>query len=81
MNNRTKEYIFAIHDHKPIYGNTNLTAFVEGMKAIEPNFMSRDTLLGRLDKYDFALFVSSLGLVYTICRYRNPNYKDPNRKK
>ncbi len=76
MNKRTKEFILAIQDHKPIYGNTNLNAFVTGMKSIEPNFKSRDTLKNDLDENEFSFFINPSGLVYEIYRYKNPNYEN-----
>jgi len=74
MNSRTKEFIIAIQDKKPIYGNTNLNAFVQGMKAIEPSFMSKDTLKKHLDFYNFYFFINPSGAVYEIYKYENPNY-------
>lgn len=75
MNSRTKEFIIAIIDHKPIYGNTNLNAFYEGMKLIEPKFKSKISLQKDLDLNDFSFYVNPIGSVYEIYRYPNPNYK------
>ena len=75
MNQRTKEFFIAVQDHIPIYGNTNMNAFVDGMKAIEPKFMVLETLKKHLEENDFTFFISSKGKVYEIYRYKNPNYK------
>jgi len=75
MNSRTKEFIVAIQNHKAIYGNTTISAFVEGMKLIESNFMSRDTLTSHLEDNDFHFYINPSGLVYEIYRYKNPYYK------
>ncbi len=75
MNQRTKEFIIAIQDHLPVYGNTSINAFTDGMKSIEPSFMARQTLADRLDNKDFTFYINPNGVVYEIYRYRNPNYK------
>lgn len=75
MNSRTKEFIIAIQAHNTVYGNTNLNAFVDGMKSIESSFMNRETLKKHLDENDFHFFINPSGLVYEIYRYKNPNYK------
>lgn len=74
MNQRTKTFFLAIQDHNAVYGNTTLNAFVEGMKSIEPNFMTRQTLSEKLENSDFTFFVNPSGKVYEIYRYINPNY-------
>lgn len=75
MNERTKEFIIAIQDHKPVYGNTNINSFYIGMKSIESKFMSKITLQKNLDENDFSFFVNPSGLVYEIYRYKNPKYE------
>lgn len=72
MNIRTKEFIVAIQDHKAVFGETNVTAFHTGMKGIEPDFYSKDTLTKKLDEAEFCFFVNKLGKVYEIYRYKNP---------
>lgn len=74
MNQRTKEFIVAIQNKTPVYGNTNLHAFVKGMKAIEPEFKMRATLKKDLDLNNFSYFINKQGVVYEIFRYENPNY-------
>ena len=74
MNSRTKEFIVAIQAHKPIYGNTTISSFVDGMKLIESGFLSRETLTKHLDENDFYFYINPSGLVYEIYRYKNPNY-------
>ncbi|EDM44404.1 hypothetical protein SCB49_05225 [unidentified eubacterium SCB49] len=75
MNKRTKEFIVAIQNKKPVYGNTNLHAFVKGMKAIEPGFKMRATLKKDLDLHNFSYFINDAGEVYEIYRYENPGYQ------
>lgn len=75
MNQRTKEFIIAVLNHKPIYGNTSVNSFVEGMKLIEPGFKTRQTLTKDLEKNDFSYFINESGAVYEIYRYKNPNHK------
>jgi hypothetical protein len=81
MNRRTKEFIVAVQDHIPVYGNTSINAFVEGMKSIEPKFMARQTLAEKFEDADFAFFINPSGKVYEIYRYPNPNYQKQNYKK
>ncbi|MFD2100543.1 hypothetical protein [Flagellimonas iocasae] len=75
MNQRTKEFIVAVQNHDTIYGETSITAFVEGMKAIEQGFYTRQTLADKLERGNFTYFVNKSGVVYEIYRYKNPNYK------
>ena len=75
MNKRTKEFIVAILNHTPVYGNTNLHAFVQGMKNIEPEFKMRATLKKDLDLNNFAYYITKDGFVYEIYRYVNPSYQ------
>lgn len=81
MNQRTKQYIIAIRDHKAVCGHTNLNSFVEKMKEIEPDFMTRITLGAKLQENNFAFYESKNGTVYEIYRYENPEYKKQSVRK
>lgn len=80
MNQRTKEFIVAISNHDTVYGETSISAFVEGMKAIEQDFYTRQTLTDKLERGNFAYFINKSGVVYEIYRYKNPKYKPQGNK-
>ena len=79
MNKDIKEIYVAIHNNKAVYANTNLQWFIDGMKALEPNIYSRQTLKTKLSEDGVAYFTGKLGTHYVIYKYPNPNYRGLTR--
>lgn len=75
MNNETKEIYVAVHNNKIVYANTNLKWFMDGMKALEPNIFSRQTLKSKIKEDGVAYFTGKLGTHYVIYHYENPKYR------
>ena len=74
MNDKTPAIFVAVCNHRIVYAKTNLNGFVNGMREIEPRFLSKDTLRKRLSADGFASFVGKKGDVYHLYSYDNPNY-------
>ncbi|WP_347373683.1 hypothetical protein [Aequorivita sp. Q41] len=80
MDARTQHLIVAIQNHEVVFAEKTVARFVDGMKGLEPNFITRQTLTVKLDDYGFYCFVSPKGKVYEIYLYTNPSYKPQKRK-
>lgn len=78
MNNRIKEIIVAINNHRIVYADTNLTTFIRGMEALEPSINSKSVLKKNLDKRGVHFFVNEKGYVYEIYKYSNIDYVGTN---
>lgn len=76
MNKRVKELFVAIYKNELVYANSNITAFVREMKALNPGIDGRHALHKKLKEDKVAYYTDRLGSVYSIYRYTNPNYKE-----
>jgi len=74
MNGRIKEVIIAVQNHRVIYADTNLTTFVKGMGAIDPNIITVNVLRKKLKTKGVYVYTNDAGVVYEIYQYLNPNY-------
>lgn len=74
MNQRIKEVIVAVQNHRVLYAETNLTTFVRGMKAIDPGILSVNHLRIKLQSKGVYVYTAENGSVYEIYQYENPNY-------
>jgi len=48
---------------------------MDGMKALEPNIFSRQTLKSKIKEDGVAYFTGKLGTHYVIYHYENPKYR------
>lgn len=80
MDARTQHLIVAIQNHEIVFAEKTITSFVDGMKGLEPKFITRQTLSEKLDNYGFYCFINPKGKVYEIYMYSNPTYKPQKRK-